>query len=301
MLKMTGTGLALATGAAGAAQASDGPGAVQNIRIEGHNPYRPDLTDTSVEIQWDEPDSGDVDHYEIDIRPLVCGTYGCSLGDPVETIYSDDTFETVRNLRPGSTTYLMVYAVSPNGHRGDENALSVDTKDPYQMVHVNDGWDKDYNELGGRWSSNSFKSDENTSDGWYVNYENGDGIWDTYFEDPDSSSGAWAIPDYESRSIKFRVRGDGGGEDEDPPRLTWNASDEDDEPESGPLTDYTEGTPINQTPSVQTIQLEDSNRHTSYSAWSVEKPETFKLEFNAEYTGESGLTIDRMWVSDYRV
>lgn len=300
---MTGAGLAAGlagTGAIGTA-AADTPPDPQNLRIESSNPYRPaDRTDTSIAVNWDEPSGTDVDHYEIDVYDYTCGAYGCYSGEHLKTVVADHpTWHRVQDLRPGNTYYFYVTAVDADGDESGPRGIKAGTYSEYELVGDESNWDAGDNELGGWTNVYGFANGDGTvtDEGLALDYDDyNHGVFRTYFEDPDQSSGAWQIPNYENKSIKFVTYGQKGDEAEDV-KLTFG-QDANDEQESGNLGYYTVWTSVDQTQSILSVPLRYANQGGVH--WDVSTPETFILEFGQESDRDSTLTIEDMWVSDYQ-
>lgn len=284
VLKMTGAGLVAATGIAGSASAQSSLPKPENLEVS-------DRGDTTVYLDWDEPSSADPDHYEIDVYDWDCGYKGCYSTDYLKTVVVQyGTSERVTDLRPSSTRAFRVYSVDANGNRGNYTYTVASTEARWQPVHTRNNWDQSTNELGGSWDDNHFSNGgQVTSDGLYLEYDGSDGIFETYFADPDGS-GAWTISDNSGKSIKLLVYGDDGSEEEDA-KLTWDSGQESDS-----LEYYAYGTPVETSQTVIEIPLVLATRWGT--VWDVETPEEFKLEFGQLNDRASGLLIDSIWVSD---
>lgn len=284
VLKMTGAGLATATGAAGLVQGASSLEPPQNFQAT-------DRRDTEVRLEWDEPESDDILKTEIQVYEWTCGYKGCYSGDHVKTVTEYGEFTWIGNLEPSETYVFRGYTVDGDSNRSDSYSYEqYSTDSTWQDVHTSSSWSQNSNELGGWWSASSFENGDGTvtNDGLYLDYDSNGGTFETYFSDPDGS-GSWTISGHEDKSIKLLVRGDEGDEEDDA-RLVWGTED-------GSFDYYAVGQHVSDPYTVLTLPLEYAASY--YGSWDVPTPGAFKLNFGRENARDSGLTIERMWVSEY--
>lgn len=291
VLKMTGTGLAVATGVGvtGSAQASHQPDAPNDV-------YYEDRQDSRIKLNWDFPDDDDREDVIVDVYEYECDYGGCSEDSFVKSVETDAYLAPIwiENLRPGQYYGFHVYAVDEDGYESEEETTMVPTEGMWEPVHTADGWTDSTNELGGDWSASGFRNGSGTvtDDGLELQYDEDGGVWDTFISKPDGD-GAWYIDDYENRSIKMLIHTDEGVDDTENADLTWNEGTE-----TGSWDYYAIGQDSYSPYTVVTTPLEYAASY--YGKWSVENPERYALEFHkGEQNQTDTFTIESVWVSDY--
>lgn len=282
---MSGAALATTVGVTGSVQAADGPAAPENLEAI-------DRTDAAVELDWDEPDGAD--HYEIEVYDYECGAYGCYATDHVASAVADAPTYWVEDLFPSNTFVFYVYSVDADGNRSDVRASTKHTTDSrFEVVHDADGWADDTNALGGDWTAEHFVNGDGevTDDGLHLDYDADGGIFWTDVDDPEGDE-YWEVPDADEKAIAFLVHGANGDESVDA-ALTWDAEDT----RTNAWTEYMPYHTLDEGWNVVRVPLHKSGY---YQNWFVDVPGQLKLEFHKERERDSALTIDSVWVSEYR-
>lgn len=285
VLKMSGAALATTVGVTGPVQAAGGPAAPENVEAI-------DRTDGGVELDWDGP--SDADHYEIEVSGYSCGHKGCYTTGHVTSDSASSAPYWVEDLPPSNSYKFYVYSVDADGNRSDAAGTTVHATDSrWESVHASGDWDQSTNALGGDWKAEHFVNGDGevTDDGLYLDYDADGGIFWTDVDDPDSDE-YWTVPDADEKAIAFLVRGANGGESVDA-ALTWDAEDT----RTNVWTEYMPYHILDEGWNVVRIPLHKSGY---YQHWFVDVPGQLKLEFHKERDRDSALTIDSVWISEYR-
>lgn len=279
VLKMTGAGLAAATGVSGTASAADGPSKPENLAVTR-------TTDHAADLEWDEPSDGAA-YYTLDVHWQ---------GWHQETVVVDGDATSYEYDVLGSDGYYK-FELTPHDlyHNKGETAEVIASTEPVdRYVHREFDLDDDENILGGDWHAENF---DNVYQEKYavvaLDYDGSEGELETFVADPDGP-GALQIEDHQNKALKFQFeKSEKGGEEADA-RFTWNGGNSD----SAPLEKYCSGTIRSDRKSVLTVPLVGSSDDGSIS-WNVQTPDHLRLEFGKPNDNDSEVFINQIWISNY--